>query len=423
MLINFLSYINSFSSAHEIVGGVEDRFHIHNLFFNTLFLLAGISGIVLGINLIMKSKRNLAISYLSVFVLAISLAILELVLYWSEDWSYDPVVPLYRLFFFLWAPSIYLFLKVKLSSEVLKITAKELLGHYFAFFICFFGIWYLSFTANNDINSGNLIFLVFDFIANSVWFKVLFLLLYFVGMYKLYVKANSSLSRYHKKYIIALFVYYMHLIGLLLVRAVLNDEVWFVYIASYIFAILFSVFILFTALVIFFDERVLVKSFISKKEEESLEASDLESEKGMELETDATDYSHSVQKYKNSGLTESMVAQYKNDLLRLLEVDKVYLENDITLDKLAELLDTDRYSASQVINQEFDKSFYELLNDYRVQEVKILLNSSNHLNESVIQIAYSVGFSNRVSFNKAFKKRTGMTPTEYINGVKRGFNS
>ncbi|ETN96601.1 AraC family transcriptional regulator [Zhouia amylolytica AD3] len=63
------------------------------------------------------------------------------------------------------------------------------------------------------------------------------------------------------------------------------------------------------------------------------------------------------------------------------------------------------------------------MNDYRVQEVKILLNNSNHLNESVIQIAYSVGFSNRVSFNKAFKKRTGMTPTEYINGVKRGFNS
>lgn len=422
MLLCLKFFSITFASIHEITG-VEDIYYVHNLFFNILFLLAGLSGLVLSARLFFRSRKSTALSYLTIFVLAISMAILELVLYWSADWQYDPVVPLYRLLFFLWAPSVYLFFKKKLHPETYLITTRALLVHYSLFFLCFVSVWYVQSSALQDKAP---IYVFFDFVANRVWFKAVVLLVYFILMCSDYLKMNSRLSSYHKKYIVALFVYYLNLIGLLVARAVLDHEPWFVYVSSYAFAVLFALFILFTGLVVFFDEKVLMETFYNPdKERRARKTTDANAIAiGMKGGFDPGFHDiaflkeRSSQKYKNSGLTESMVSQLKSNLLKLLEEDKVYFESDITLDKLAHLLNTDRYSASQVINQEFGKSFYELLNDYRVEEVKRLL-AGTMFNESVIQVAYSVGFSNRVSFNKAFKKRTGKTPTEYMIDARK----
>lgn len=74
-------------------------------------------------------------------------------------------------------------------------------------------------------------------------------------------------------------------------------------------------------------------------------------------------------------------------------------------------------------------SFYEYVNSLRVAEAcRLLAQVSNGLPMSISEIAYAVGFNNRVSFNTAFKKRTGETPSAYQqrrlqpvgNGVKPG---
>lgn len=117
-------------------------------------------------------------------------------------------------------------------------------------------------------------------------------------------------------------------------------------------------------------------------------------------------------KYKKSNLTVDVSDNLKKDLLRLLEVDKIYRQNDLTLPKLAEALDTTRNITSQIINESFGLNFFELLNKYRIQEAKHILNSREYIN--IIDVAYEVGYNNKVTFNKSFKKFNNVTPSEYL---------
>lgn len=124
-------------------------------------------------------------------------------------------------------------------------------------------------------------------------------------------------------------------------------------------------------------------------------------------------------KYKKSGLTESLSKELKNDLIRLFEEELVYKDNNISLDVLASKLHTTRHNASQVINEHFRLSFNELVNKYRIDEAISILNADVNKNMNIIDIAYDVGYNNRATFNKAFKKNTQLTPKEYQQSIRK----
>ena len=108
-----------------------------------------------------------------------------------------------------------------------------------------------------------------------------------------------------------------------------------------------------------------------------------------------------------------MSKELKNDLLHLLDSEKIYRENYLNLGTLAEKLNTTRHNTSQVINEHFDMNFHELINKYRIDEAKYILNNDLKQNMNIIDIAYEVGYNNKVTFNKAFKKDTQLTPSQY----------
>jgi AraC-like DNA-binding protein len=118
-------------------------------------------------------------------------------------------------------------------------------------------------------------------------------------------------------------------------------------------------------------------------------------------------------KYKKSGLTQSLSHELKENLIHLFNTEKIYKESNICLDTLSTKLNTTRHNASQVINEHFDMSFHELVNSYRIKEAKELLNSDMQKNLNIIDVAYEVGYNNKVTFNKAFKKDTQLTPSQY----------
>lgn len=118
-------------------------------------------------------------------------------------------------------------------------------------------------------------------------------------------------------------------------------------------------------------------------------------------------------KYKKSGLTTSLSQELKEQLIRLFDEEKIYKDNDISLEVLASKLNTTRHNASQVINEHFQVSFHELINTYRIQEAKKILDNDRKNNLNIIDVAYEVGYNNKVTFNKAFKKDTRLTPSEY----------
>ena len=127
-----------------------------------------------------------------------------------------------------------------------------------------------------------------------------------------------------------------------------------------------------------------------------------------------------ITKYLKSGLTPSLSEELKEELITLFTVDKIYRESDINLESLSDRLNTTRHNTSQIINEHFDMNFFELINKFRIDEAINLLIEDKNGNLNIIDIAYEVGYNNKVTFNKAFKKSTSLTPTQYIDSIKNG---
>lgn len=123
-------------------------------------------------------------------------------------------------------------------------------------------------------------------------------------------------------------------------------------------------------------------------------------------------------KYKTSALTKKTSKEYLSTLLEDMTTHKPYLKQDLKLNELSERLSIPPHQLSQVINQELGLNFFDFINQYRVNEVeKRLLNSEmQHL--TILGIAMECGFSNKVTFNRIFKKFTGVTPSAYIKREK-----
>lgn len=117
-------------------------------------------------------------------------------------------------------------------------------------------------------------------------------------------------------------------------------------------------------------------------------------------------------------MTPSYSLELKEELLALLDDDRIYKESGISLDLLSEKLGTSRHNTSQIINEHFNMNFYELMNKYRIDEAIQLIKNGKENKLNIIDIAYKVGFNNKVSFNKSFKKALSVTPTQYIKSLE-----
>lgn len=123
-------------------------------------------------------------------------------------------------------------------------------------------------------------------------------------------------------------------------------------------------------------------------------------------------------KYAKSGLTSQFSLELKQELMVLFDREHIYRENNITLDKVAEKLGVSRHNASQVINEHFGLNFFELVNQYRIKEALSLLQEYEKSKIRIIDIAHLVGFNNKVTFNKSFKKIVAQTPSAYLKSLK-----
>jgi AraC-like DNA-binding protein len=68
---------------------------------------------------------------------------------------------------------------------------------------------------------------------------------------------------------------------------------------------------------------------------------------------------------------------------------------------------------SQVINQQTGKNFFDFINSYRITEATTILSEDVENRQNILNLAMSVGFNSKSAFYNAFKKHTGMTPTQY----------
>lgn len=123
--------------------------------------------------------------------------------------------------------------------------------------------------------------------------------------------------------------------------------------------------------------------------------------------------SGSTGKYRNSGLTSDASRTLLQNLLLLMEQEKLYRDPEFSLDKLAGKLQASKHHVSQVINEMLGITFFEYINQLRIRDACAMLAETTRSDMHIIEIAYAVGFNTKMSFNAAFKRSTGMTPTEY----------
>ena len=122
-------------------------------------------------------------------------------------------------------------------------------------------------------------------------------------------------------------------------------------------------------------------------------------------------------KYKNSSLNENAIQLYISTMENIMESDQLFLDSDLSLQSFSEKTAIPKHFISEVLNVHLNKTFTQFVNEYRIQEfIKLYTNDENN-QFSILGIANSVGFKNKATFNTAFKKITGLSPSDYKKEV------
>ncbi|WP_397303702.1 helix-turn-helix domain-containing protein [Nonlabens ulvanivorans] len=107
-------------------------------------------------------------------------------------------------------------------------------------------------------------------------------------------------------------------------------------------------------------------------------------------------------------ISEELIA-----LKKYMEEEQPYLNPALTIQDISDTSEIPVRELSLLINHQLNQHFYDFVNSYRIEHAKKLLKDSSKVKWTVLEILYESGFNSKSSFNTAFKKHTGTTPTSY----------
>lgn len=118
-------------------------------------------------------------------------------------------------------------------------------------------------------------------------------------------------------------------------------------------------------------------------------------------------------KYKKSTLSDELVDKTMKKLDVLMNEEKIYREGNISLPILAKKIHLTTHQLSQILNERLDKNFFNYISEQRINEAKETLLNKSSKNITMLELSLDIGFNSLSAFNTAFKKHTGMSPTEF----------
>ncbi|KKM58991.1 hypothetical protein LCGC14_1548630 [marine sediment metagenome] len=130
----------------------------------------------------------------------------------------------------------------------------------------------------------------------------------------------------------------------------------------------------------------------------------------------ASNLSHTSTHSKESGVGEDTEVK---KVMRFMAEEKPFLKPSFTLQQLGEQTQLPAKELSLLINHTMGKHFFDFVNEFRINEAKAILTDSNRQELTILEVLYEVGFNSKSSFNTAFKKYTGTTPTLYRKNTKK----
>ena len=372
--------------------------------FETIFLLASIQGVLLSLMLFFRKENHLANIYLSFGILAMSLELFSVVFYskgWYHDypWFMGATYPIS----YLYGPIFYLYTKL-LTKKIEHVKIINIL-HFVPFitgYIIIIPIYLLPMTERIQYvtkymipNRGPLIYGVFEKLLSvqGIIYTILTILL--VSEYNKKIKERfSNIEKINLEWLkyltFGMIVCWSFAAGSQIVDFFIpNDN-------SYGVALHVAMSLLiYTIGYLGFKQPEI---FIKPAEDAIIEPT--------------------REKYKKSGLDNATAEELKEKLISLMTFQKPYLDSGLTLNKLSDLLLVSNHNLSEVINSKLGKTYYDFINEYRVEEFKKRLADSSNQNYNLISIAFDSGFNSKTSFNTIFKRTTGQTPSEFRKSLR-----
>lgn len=117
--------------------------------------------------------------------------------------------------------------------------------------------------------------------------------------------------------------------------------------------------------------------------------------------------------YSTYNLEESEINALQQRLVHLMEVEKLYLNPELTLKDISGRLNISSHNLSFLLNTKFNLNFYEFVNNYRLDTVKNELINPQKKHYAIFAIACDCGFNSQSTFNRIFKQKVGVSPSQY----------
>lgn len=354
------------------------------LFFFAVFF----QGLFLFVILILQKSGNKGNIYLAVLILLFSISILDTVIYWTGYYRQNPHLLGVSLgFVYLYGPLFYLYLR-KITIQPEKIFRNSW-KHFVPYLIvlCWDAPYYLS----NAIEKLNLIDQWNNSLLNALvipLFGIISLVSYGVGAYR-FIKV---LERRHEVSVIGS----NHWLGLIF-------KSYGAFVGFHLFYFLNSVFgrsiqVSDVLITLGYSAFIYPIGYLGLKMSKLLN--------GIKVDTN---------KYQSALLPADFSKDIFNKLNQHVIKNEVYKNSAIKLSDLANDLSISPHQLSQIINQNAGQNFSEYVNSYRIEEAIRLISKIDRVN----LVSYEVGFNNRTTFNKVFKRKTGLTPTEFKKNLDR----
>jgi AraC-like DNA-binding protein len=111
-----------------------------------------------------------------------------------------------------------------------------------------------------------------------------------------------------------------------------------------------------------------------------------------------------------------MLDEWKPKIRSYIVDQQAYQDPELSLTQVSKALKTNPTIISKVINQGFQLNFNDFINQYRIEAVKDKLKAGEQKTQTLLGIAYDCGFNSKATFNRAFKKVTGLSPKQWLEG-------
>ena len=111
--------------------------------------------------------------------------------------------------------------------------------------------------------------------------------------------------------------------------------------------------------------------------------------------------------------------EWGKKIAHLFDVEHLYTNPDLTLTYLADRLQSNRSVVSKVINESYKMNFNDFVNEKRAEAVMKKIEEGAHHQSTLLGIALDCGFNSKTTFNRAFKKHSGLSPQQFVKKTNK----